>query len=71
MPRTKKKMRIALPDGVTAQDVKQALAQMRNAGLAFHGTALDVAGAIALQRTGEVLKKLADENPPDAGSTLL
>lgn len=69
MPRTKKKMRITLPDGVTARDVKRALAALRNAGLGTKNP-LDMAAHIALEREGEVLRKLAEENPLDTSAVL-
>lgn len=69
MPRTKKKMRITLPDGVTARDVKRALAALRNSGLATRNP-LDMAAHIALQREATVLQKLAEENPPDSDAAL-
>jgi hypothetical protein len=72
MPRTKKKMRITLPDGVTARDVKRALAALRNAGIALGAKSpLDMAHTIALEREAAVLLKLAEENPPDPSSAVL
>jgi hypothetical protein len=69
MPRTKKKMRITLPDGVTARDVKRALAALRNAGIAAKNP-LDMAAHIALEREANILQKLAEENPPEPATTL-
>ncbi len=69
MPRTKKKMRITLPDGVTARDVKRALAALRNAGVNWKNP-LDMAQHLALEREGSILLKLAEANPPEPSSTL-
>lgn len=67
MARKKKKVRIALPEGVTLRDVKQAIAHLRSTGV--NKNPLDVAVGIVAEREAiELVTRVAEAAVDDTGT---
>jgi hypothetical protein len=63
MPRKKRKIRIELPEGVTARDVKAALREIKRTGGKW--TPLEIARRIAIEREGRAVAAEAPARDPN------